>query len=69
MSMVNFAETEIIAKANYLIRRTPGTQNLKCVDLSICPVRLLYFIRESCGTYPRVGQPRHEYVFCCPVSR
>ena len=50
MSLVNSAKKKkgIIAKADHLIRRNPGTQNLKCVDLSICPVRLLSFILKLC---------------------
>lgn len=42
---------DIIAEADHVIRHTPGTQNLKCVDLSICPVRSLFFIRKFCSTH------------------
>lgn len=40
-------ETEV----DYVVRHTSGTQNLKCVDLSICPVCSLSFARRFCSTH------------------
>ena len=68
MSMVNRAKMDITAKADHLILRNPGTQNLKCVDLSICPVRLLLSLAGSASS-PAAGQPRDEHLFVCPVGR
>ena len=62
----NFSKMNNIAKADHHIRCTPGTQNLKCVDLSICPVRLFSLIRKQCSFAS--GQPRDEHLFVCPVG-
>ncbi len=46
-----------------------GTQNLKVVDLSICPVRRHEPNSVRTGLMVRIGQSRDEYLFVCFTRR
>ena len=45
-----------------------GTQNLKCVDLSICPVSALYKCVAG-SLSPNAGQLGHKYILVCTPGR
>jgi len=46
-----------------------GTQNLKCVDLSICPVSALYGMCFAGSLSPNAGQLGHKHILVCTLGR